>query len=64
MALEFHCSDVGVSCGHVTRADNEDDLLDAVAQHARTKHEVELNDTLVDYARTMVRTDQRREGHG
>jgi len=26
-----------------------------VAEHARTKHGVELNDTLVDFARTKVR---------
>jgi predicted small metal-binding protein len=44
-----------VACGKVTRADSEEALVAAVAEHARTKHGVELNDTLVDYARTKVR---------
>ncbi len=55
MALEFRCQDVGVACGTVTRADNAEELVAKVAEHARTKHHVELNDTLVDYAVTKVR---------
>lgn len=55
MALEFRCKDVGVACGTVTRADNAEDLVAKVAEHARTKHHVELNDTLADYAVTKVR---------
>ncbi len=55
MALEFRCQDVGVACGKVTRADNAEDLVVKVAEHARTKHHVELNDTLVGYAVTKVR---------
>ncbi len=55
MALEFRCRDVGVACSSVTRADNAEDLVAKVAEHARTKHHVELNDTLVDYAVTKVR---------
>lgn len=56
MALEFRCADVGVACGNVARADTEEDLVAAVAEHAKAKHGVELNETLVDYARTKVRT--------
>ncbi len=55
MALEFRCQDVGVACGTVTRADNAEELVAKVAEHARTKHHVELNDTLVAYAVTKVR---------
>ncbi len=55
MALEFRCRDVGVACGAVTRADNAEQLVAKVAEHARAKHHVELNDTLVDYAVTKVR---------
>lgn len=55
MAVEFHCADVGVACGKVTRAENAEDLVVAVAAHAQSKHGVELNETLIDYAVTKVR---------
>lgn len=54
-ALEFRCQDVGVACAAVTRADTAEELVAKVAEHARTKHHVELNDTLIDYAVTKVR---------
>ncbi len=54
MSLEFRCQDVGVACKKVTRAETADELVEAVAAHARTKHGVELNSTLVDYAITKV----------
>lgn len=60
MALEFRCADVGVACRNVARAESEQALVAAVAEHARTKHGVELNDTLVDYARTKVRDSATR----
>jgi len=46
---------VGVACRAVTRADSSEELVAKVAEHARAKHHVELNDTLVDYAVTKVR---------
>ncbi len=55
MTLEFRCADVGVACRNAARAETEEELVAAVAEHARTKHGVELNDTLVDFARTKVR---------
>lgn len=55
MALEFRCADVGVACSKVTKAGSKEELLAQVAEHARTRHGVELNDTLVDYALTTVR---------
>jgi predicted small metal-binding protein len=55
MTLEFSCADVGVACSATTKADSADELLAKVAEHARTKHGVELNDTLIDYALTKVR---------
>lgn len=55
MSLEFRCADVGVACRNNAKADTEEELVAAVAEHARTKHGVELNDTLIDYARTKVR---------
>ncbi len=58
MTVEFRCADVGVVCSKVTRAESADKLVEAVAQHAREKHGVELNETLIDYAKTKVRTKE------
>lgn len=55
MTVEFRCADVGIACRNVARAETPEDLVAAVRQHARSKHGVELNDTLVDYAVTKVR---------
>lgn len=55
MALEFACKDVGVACTNVAKADTAEELVAAVAAHAKQKHGVELNQTLVDYAVTKVR---------
>ncbi len=56
MSLEFRCQDVGVACRTVTKAETAEDLVRAVAEHASTKHRVELNQTLIAYAVTKVRT--------
>jgi predicted small metal-binding protein len=55
MTVEFRCQDVGVACKNVARAETPEQLVAAVGEHARTKHGVELNQTLVDYAVTKVR---------
>lgn len=55
MAVEFRCQDVGVACKNVAKADTAEELVAAVAKHAKDKHGVELNQTLVDYAVTKVR---------
>lgn len=56
MALEFRCEDVGVACGARTTATDKDELLAKVAGHAQKVHGVELNETLIDYALTKVRS--------
>jgi predicted small metal-binding protein len=55
MALEFRCQDVGVACKNVAVAETAEKLVAAVAAHAKDKHGVELNQTLIDYAVTKVR---------
>ncbi|MDQ6650430.1 MAG: DUF1059 domain-containing protein [Actinomycetota bacterium] len=55
MALEFRCQDVGVACTNVAKAETAEELVAAVAAHAKAKHGVELNQTLIDYAVTKVR---------
>lgn len=56
MTLEFRCADVGLACGAKVEAGSEDELVDRIATHAREEHDVELNETLVDYARSQVRS--------
>ena len=56
MTVEFRCADVGVACRQVTEADSAEKLVEAVARHARERHGVELNQTLIEYAKTKVRT--------
>ena len=55
MSVEFACQDVGVACKKVTRADTAEELVAKVAAHAKAKHHVDLNATLIDYAVTKVR---------
>jgi predicted small metal-binding protein len=55
MTMEFRCQDVGVACDNVARAESADQLVAKVAEHARAKHGVELNQTLIDYAVTKAR---------
>lgn len=52
--LEFCCRDVGVACKQVTRAATAEELVGLVAAHAKSKHGVDLNGTLIDYAITKV----------
>jgi predicted small metal-binding protein len=56
MAVEFRCQDVGVACRNVAKAETAEDLVAAVAAHADKKHGVTLNQTLIAYAVTKVRT--------
>ena len=56
MTVEFACADVGVACKNVAKAETADELVAAVAAHAKAEHGVELNATLVDYALTKVRS--------
>lgn len=62
MTLEFSCADVGLACRTTAKAATADELVAAVAEHARTKHGVELNETLIDYALTKVKTTGGAEG--
>lgn len=55
MTLELHCGDLGLACKGTVKADSEDELIEKVAAHARDAHDVELTQTLIDYARDHVR---------
>lgn len=56
MTLSFACKDVGLTdCKMVTKAETAEELLAAVAAHAKHDHGVDLNQTLIDYALTKVK---------
>ncbi len=56
MPLEFRCEDVGAVCGEAIKADTPEELVVKIAEHAEHEHGVpELSQTLVDYAKTVVR---------
>lgn len=55
MTLEFRCADAGLACDKKVTAATEEELVAKVAEHARESHDVELNETLIDYAKTVVR---------
>ncbi len=47
MSRELHCRDLGFDCGGVVVADNDEDVLVQVADHARQVHgmeDAEIND--------------------
>lgn len=56
MTLEFRCADVGLACGDTVAAGSEDELVERIVAHARDEHDVELNQTLIDYVRAQVRS--------
>lgn len=59
--LEFSCREAGAHCkGQVTATDNHD-LENKVAEHLRTVHGAEPNETLMTY---LVSTVRETEGGG
>ena len=55
--LSFACVDVGVlDCNCKVSAETKEELLAIVAEHAQKVHGVALNDTLIDYALTTVKS--------
>lgn len=56
MTLEFRCADVGLACDAGVEAESEDELVERISTHARDAHGVELNETLIDYARSQARS--------
>ena len=54
----LHCSDTGFVCKHVVRAESEEALLQQVAEHARTVHQVEVTPEMVEQVKSLVRDDE------
>jgi predicted small metal-binding protein len=52
----LYCKDVGFDCEYVAEAESEEDLLQKVAEHAETTHQVsELPDEVVTRVRAAIR---------
>ena len=59
MAKSIACRDVGVDCDFKTRAENEEELLRQVQEHARTKHDIhEISPELASKVRGAIRDER------
>jgi predicted small metal-binding protein len=57
MAKLLRCRDLGFDCDAEVHAEDEDELLRIVAQHAREVHGVEeVDDAMVDKVLASIRT--------
>lgn len=56
MAKSIKCLDVGVDCDFEARAETEAELMNKVAEHARTKHNItEIPPELVAKVKAAIR---------
>lgn len=58
MTLVVNCRDVGFDCDGVVKAENEEQLMKLVAEHAKDVHNVnEVTPELVQKVRQVVREE-------
>lgn len=58
MAKVVSCREVGVDCDFVARGDNEQEILQRCAEHARKEHGMnEIPADLADKVRAAIRDD-------
>lgn len=58
MTLVVNCRDVGFDCDGVVKAENEEQLMKQVAEHAKEVHNVtEVTPELVQKVRQVVREE-------
>ncbi len=53
----IHCRDVGFDCDGVVRAETEEELLQQVAEHAKSVHDVEVTPELVEQVKGQIREE-------
>ncbi len=59
MALVVHCRDVGFDCDGVVRAETEEELLQQVAEHAKSAHGLEeVTDEIVEKVKAVIRKEE------
>ena len=58
MTLVVHCRDVGFDCDGVVRSDSEEELLQQVADHAKSVHGLEeVTDEIVEKVKSVVQVE-------
>lgn len=58
MTKVVNCRDIGFDCDGVVRAETEEELLQKVAEHAKTVHNLdEVNDEVVAQVRSVIREE-------
>ena len=58
MALVVHCRDIGFDCDGVVRSDSEEELLQQVADHAKSVHGLEeVTDEIVEKVKSVVQVE-------
>ena len=59
MSFSVHCRDVGFDCDGVVQAATEDELLQQVAQHAKSEHGLEeVTEAVVEKVKSVIRRDE------
>ena len=58
MAKVLRCRDVGMDCDFVARAQTEEEILEKVAEHATTTHEMkEIPEEILAKVRAAIRDE-------
>ena len=59
MTLVVHCRDVGFDCDGVVRSETEEELLQQVAEHAKSAHGLEeVTDEVVEKVKSVIREEE------
>lgn len=57
MAKVLRCRDVGADCDFEVRAETEEEILQAAAEHARADHGMEVNDQLAAAVKGAIKEE-------
>ena len=58
MAKVLRCSDIGMDCDFVARAETEEEILRKAAEHAETTHNMkEIPEEVLSKVRTAIRDE-------
>ena len=55
-AYSFACKDIGMDCGFTATASTEEELMQKIAEHARTAHNIQnMDDALVAKVQAAIK---------
>ena len=54
----LHCRDAGFECEGVIRANNDEEVLNMAAQHAKEVHDVSVTPEMAAQLKTLIREEQ------